>query len=200
MGLIMKIRKIIPYMLLFLIVLFEDEAEKEGDEINMEPEEVPTNEKEPEDIEYTVIRESKYFEMPDEIILYNKGAELTVKKNTETYNKIVYITNERFKKDCGMAEEALPDECIEEFKNKLAIEFIYDKEIHTIYKCYDYRYEKNYAKILFPLPDSRAIFGPYESENQNEYYQEYQNGPLRVSVQPESDYLIEIIEAEFSSR
>jgi len=87
----MKIMKILPYILLFLILLFmflggckslpyEDETEIAGEETAVEPSEETANEKEAGDIEYTVITRSKYFEMPDEIILYNKGAELTVKK------------------------------------------------------------------------------------------------------------------------
>ena len=142
-----------------------------------------------------VITESEYFEMPDEIILYNKGKQITVKKNTGTYNKITYITNERFKKeDCEVAAEEILDEFIEDIKsNEFAIEFIYNKEIKTVYSCHEHRYEKNYTKILFPLPDLRVIFGP----NQSGYHQEYQDGPLIVSIQPESDYLIEIIKEEF---
>ncbi len=76
--------------------------------------------------------------------------------------------------------------------NKFAIEFIYDKEIKTVYTCEGWRFEKNYTKILFPLPDFRAIFGPSEDE-----FEEYQAGPLCISIQPESDYLIAIIEEEF---
>jgi hypothetical protein len=98
-----------------------------------------------------------------------------------------------------MAEEAIPDEYIEDIKsNNFAIEFIYNKKMQTIYICYEHRYEKNYTKILFPLPDSRAIFGPHEHEYQSGHQQEYQGGPLRISTQPESDYLIAIIEEEFS--
>jgi len=203
----MKIMKILLYLLLFLIILFmflggcksvpyEDETEITGEEIAVEPSaETAVEEEQDKDIEYKVITKSRYFEMPDEIILYNKGEQKTIKKNTEIYNKIVYITNERFKKDCGMAEEVIPDEFVEEIKNKFAVEFIYDKEIQTIYACYEFSYEKNYTKILFPLPDFRAIFGPCE----NEFY-EYQAGPIYVSIHPESDYLIEIIKEEFISR
>jgi hypothetical protein len=173
----------------------EEAIEVKTGEDKEKPKEETINEKEAESVEYYVITESEYFEMPDEIILYNKGEQITVKKNTETYNKVTYITNERFKKeDCCMAEEAIPDEFIEDIKsNKFAIEFIYNKEIKTVYSCYEHQYEKNYTKILFPLPDSRVIFGP----NQSGYHQEYQDGPLIVSIQPESDYLIEIIEEEF---
>ncbi|MDD3819540.1 MAG: hypothetical protein PHG41_06900 [Actinomycetota bacterium] len=203
----MKINRTLLHVPLFLIILFvslegcsftpseEDAIEVEMEEDKEKPEGETINEKEAEDMEYYVITESKYFEMPDEIILYNKGEQITVKKNTETYNKIVYITNERFKNDSEIAEEAISDEFIDDIKsNKFAIEFIYNKEIKTVYSCYEYRYEKNYTKILFPLPDWRAIFGP----NQSGYHQEYQDGPLYVSIQPESDYLIEIIEKEFN--
>jgi len=48
------------------------------------------------------------------------------------------------------------------------------------------------------LPDFRAIFGPSEYEYQEGYQQEYQDGPWCISIQPESDYLIAIIEEEFS--
>jgi hypothetical protein len=174
----------------------EEEAIEAGmGEDKEKPKGETINEKEAESVEYHLITESEYFEMPDEIILYNKGKQITLKKNTETYNKVTYITNKRFKKeDCGMAEEVIPDEFIEDIKsNKFAIEFIYNKEIKTVYSCYEHCYEKNYTKILFPLPDSRVIFGP----NQSGYHQEYQDGPLCVSTQPESDYLIEIIEEEF---
>ncbi len=176
----------------------KEEEKPEEVEIGEATEEWPAGEKENEDEKKYVITESKYFEMPDEIILYNKGEHIIVKKNTEPYNKITYITNERFKKDCGMAEEAISDEFIEDIKsNKFAIEFIYNNQMQTIYTCYEHHYEKNYTKILFPLPDSRAIFGLNKDEYQDGYQQEYQGGPLCVSIQPESDYLISIIEEEF---
>ena len=177
---------------------FEKTAEEKGEETIEELTEETTNEDESENEIERVITESEYFEMPDEIILYNKGDKIIAKKNTEPYNKIVYITNERFKKDCGMAEEAIPDEFVEDIKdNKFALEFIYDKEMQTEYTCEGYHFEKNYTKILFPLPDFRAIFGPYKDELQGEYHQEYQNGPWCISIQPESDYLVAIIEEEF---
>jgi len=177
----------------------EDVTKEKGKEITKEPTEEIANKKEDKDEKEYVITESEYFEMPDEIILYNKGDKIIVKKNTEPYNKITYITNERFiKTDRSMAEEAISDEFIEDIKsNKFAIEFIYNKEIKTVYTCEGWRFEKNYTKILFPLPDERAIFGPNKDEYQSGYHQEYQDGPLRVSIQPESDYLISIIEEEF---
>jgi len=205
----MKRNKTLLCIILFLIILFiflggckspssEDVTKEKGKEMTKEPTEETTNEKEDKDEKEYVITESEYFEMPDEIILYNKGEKIFVKKNTEPYNKITYITNERFKTECGMAEEAIADEFIEDIKsNKFAIEFIYDKEIQTIYTCEGWRCEKNYTKILFPLPDLRAIFGPSEDEYQSGYQQEYQDGPWCISIQPESDYLISIIEEEF---
>ena len=192
-------------LLLFISFIFlwgckspfsEKTAEEKGEETIEELTEETTNEDESENEIERVITESEYFEMPDEIILYNKGDKIIAKKNTEPYNKIVYITNERFKKECGMAEEAISDEFVGDFKNnKFAIEFIYNSQMQTVY--YEWRHEKNYTKILFPLPDFRAIFGPYQYEHQSGYQQEYQNGPLYVSIQPESDYLIAIIEKEF---
>ncbi len=194
----MKRNKILLSIILFLLILFiflggckslssEDVTKEKEKKITKEPTEETTNEKE------YVITESEYFEMPDEIILYNKGDKIIVKKNTEPYNKITYITNERFKTECGLLKEAISDEFIEDIKsNKFAIEFIYDKEIKTVYTCEGWRFEKNYTKILFPLPDFRAIFGPSEDE-----FEEYQAGPLCISIQPESDYLIAIIEEEF---
>ncbi len=196
---------LVSVLLLIMLLIFssgckslspEDVTEEKEDEITEYQTEETVDEKETGDKEYYVISESEYFEMPEEIILYNKGEQLIVKKNTETYNKLVYITNERFKKDNDMLEEAIPDEYVEDIKNnKFAIEFIYSKEIQTIYTCYEFRYEKNYTKILFPLPDCRAIFGPSERE-----FEEYQAGPLCISVQPESDQLIKIIEEEFGSK
>ncbi len=205
----MKRNKILLSIILFLLILFiflggckspssEDVTKEKGKEVTEEPTEETTNEKEVEDREDYVITESEYFEMPDEIILYNKGEHIIVSKNTEPYNKITYITNERFKTEDEAIEEAIPDEFIEDIKsNKFAIEFIYSKEINTLYKFDGSRFGKKYTKILFPLPDFRAIFGPYEYEYQNGYQQEYQDGPLRISIQPESDYLIAIIEEEF---
>lgn len=200
----MKTNKTLLCIILFLIILFiflggckslspEDVTKEKGKEITEEPTEEIANKKEDKDKKEYLITESEYFEMPDEIILYNKGEQIFVKKNTESYNKIIYITNERFKKDCGMLEEAIPDEFIEDIKNnKLAIEFIYTEEMQTVYTCEGYHFKKNYTKILFPLPDFRAIFGESEYE-----HQEYQNGPWCISIQPESDYLISIIEEEF---
>jgi len=200
-----KTNRTLLSIILFLIILLmflwgckstfsEKTAEEKGEEIIKQHAEETTNKKEDEDEKEYVITESEYFEMPDKIILYNKGERITIKKNTESYNKIVYITNERFKTECGMAEEAISNEFVEDFKNnKFAIEFIYDKEIQTIYTCEGWHFEKNYTKILFPLPDFRAIFGPSEHE-----FEEYQAGPWCISIQPESDYLIAIIEEEFS--
>jgi len=203
----MVLNKVLLFSVLLLIMLFifssgcksfptEDYTKEDGKNITEESIEETTNKDKTQDEKEYNITESKYFEMPEEIILYNKGKQVIVKKNTETYNKIVYITNERFKNECDMAEEVVPDEFVEDIKNnKFAIEFIYTKEIQTIYTCYEYRYEKNYTKILFPLPDFRAIFGPSKHE-----FEEYQAGPLYISVQPESDQLIEIIEEEFRSK
>lgn len=203
----MVLNKVLLFSVSLLIILFilssgckslslEDVTEEKEDEITEYQTKETTGEKETGDKEYYVITESRYFGMPDEIILYNKGEQLIVKKNTETYNKIVYITNDRFKIEGELIEEAIPDEFVEDIKNnKFAIEFIYTKEIQTIYKCYESRYEKNYTKILFPLPDFRAIFGPSEYE-----FEEYQAGPLYISIQPESEKLIEIIEEEFGSK
>lgn len=208
----MRISKILLYIILFFIILFmslvgcnflssKEEGKPEEVEIGEATEEWTTGKKEVRDTEEYVITKSEYFEMPDEIILYNKGEQIIVKKNTDLYNKIVYITNERFKKDCGMAEEVISDEFVGDFKNnKFAIEFIYAEEMQTVYTCEGYHFEKNYTKILFPLPDFRAIFGPYEYEHQSGYQQEYQSGPWCISIQPESDYLIEIIEEEFKKR
>lgn len=177
----------------------EDVTKEKGKEITEEPTEETTNEKEIENEKEHMITESEYFEMPDEIILYNKGEHIIVKKNTEPYNKITYITNERFKTEGDMAEEVISDEFVEDIKdNKFAIEFIYAEEMQTVYTFDGYNFEKNYTKILFPLPDFRAIFGPYKYEFEDGYQQEYQNGPWRISIQPESDYLIAIIEEEFS--
>jgi hypothetical protein len=198
-GEIVKINKTFLSIILLLIILFiflcgckslssGDVTKEKGKEITEEPAEKTANGKE------YLITESEYFEMPDEIILYNKGEHIIVNKNTEPYNKITYITNERFKTECGMAEEAIPDEFVEDIKsNKIAIEFLYNKEIKTVYICERYEYEKNYTKILFPLPNERAIFGP----DKDEFY-DYQAGPWCISIQPESDYLIAIIEEEFS--
>jgi len=206
----MKTIKALIGIILFLVILFmflsgckssstEDVTEEKEKEITEEQAEETGNEKEDKDEKEYIITESEYFEMPDEIILYNKGDHIIVKKNTELYNKITYITNERFKTEYGMAEEIISDEFIKDIKdNKFAIEFIYNKEIQTMYTCYELRYEKKYTKILFPLPDSSAIFGPYEYEHQSGYKQEYQDGPWCISIQPESDYLIAIIEEEFS--
>ncbi|MDD5622835.1 MAG: hypothetical protein PHQ09_06730 [Actinomycetota bacterium] len=174
----------------------EKTAEGKGEETIEELTEETTNKDESKNEIERIITESEYFKMPDEIILYNKGEHIIVKKNNETYNKITYITNERFKIEGEMIEEAIPDEFIENIKNnKFAIEFIYNSQMQTVY--YEWRHEKNYTKILFPLPDFRAIFGPYQYEHQSGYQQEYQDGPLYVSIQPESDYLIAIIEKEF---
>ncbi len=171
-------------------------SDKKAEEIIEDQTEETSNVKEDGDEKEYLITESEYFEMPDKIILYNKGKQIFVEKNTESYNKIVYLTNERFKTDCGMAEEAISDEFVEDIKdNKFAIEFIYIEEKQTIYICEGYHYKKNYTKILFPLPNLRAIFGESEYE-----YQEYQGGPWRVSIQPESDYLIAIIEEEFGKQ
>ncbi|MBA7484651.1 hypothetical protein ES707_20181 [subsurface metagenome] len=206
-GETVKTNKTLLSIILFLIILFmflggckslslEDVTKEKGKEITEEPTEEVTNEKEDKDEKEYVITEPEYFEMPDEIILYNKGEHIIVKKNTESYNKITYITNERFKTECGLLKEIISDEFIEDIKsNKFAIEFIYNKEIKTVYTCEEWRFEKNYTKILFPLPDFRAIFGPYKGEYQ-EY--QYQAGPWRISIQPESNYLIAIIEEEFS--
>lgn len=77
---------------------------------------------------------------------------------------------------------------IEDIKNnKIAIEFIYTEEIQTNYTCEGFGWKKIYTKILFPLPDFRAIFGDDK---------QYHKGPISVSIQPESDYLISIIEEE----
>lgn len=173
-------------------------GEERKEEVDEESAEAASNKEEAGYEEEYMITKSEYFEMPDEIILYNKSEQITIKKNTEIYNNIIYITNERFKEDCGMAEEIISNEFVKDIKNKFAIEFIYNKKMQTIYKCYEYRFVKNYTKILFPLPDFRAIFGPYQYESQDGHKQEYQNGPLYVSTQPESDYLIEIIEEEFN--
>ena len=204
----MKTNKtLISILLIFISFIFiwgckslspEDVTEEKGEETIEQQTEETTNEDEIENEKDNIITKSEYFEMPDEIILYNKGEHIIVKKNIEPYNKIVYITNERFKTEDEAIAEEIDDKFIEDVKNKFAIEFIYNKEMQTIYTCYEYRYEKNYTKILFPLPDFRAIFGPYEYEHQSGYQQEYQNGPWCVSIQPESDYLIAIIEEEFN--
>ena len=203
----MKTNKtLISILLIFISFIFiwgckslspEDVTEGKGEETIEQQTEETTNEDEIENEKDYVITKSEYFEMPDEIILYNKGEHIIVKKNTEPYNKIVYITNERFKIEDEAISEEIPDEFIENIKNnKFAIEFIYNSQMQTVY--YEWHYKKNYTKILFSLPDFRAIFGPYQYEHQSGYQQEYQNGPLRISTQPESDYLIEIIEEEFS--
>lgn len=211
-GKIVKTNKTLLCIILLSVISFiflwgckspfsEKTAEEKGEEIIKQQAEETTNEKEIENEKEHMITESEYFEMPDEIILYNKGEHIIVKKNTEPYNNITYITNERFKKECGMAEEVISDEFIEDIKdNKFAIEFIYAEEIQTVYTCEGYHFEKNYTKILFPLPDFRVIFGPYKDELQGEYHQEYQNGPWCISIQPESDYLIAIIEEEFGKQ
>jgi hypothetical protein len=199
-------KTLISILLIFISFIFiwgckslspEDVTEGKGEETIEQQTEETTNEDEIENEKDYVITKSEYFEMPDEIILYNKGEHIIVKKNIEPYNKIVYITNERFKTEDEAIAEEIPDEFIENIKNnKFAIEFIYNSQMQTVY--YEWHYKKNYTKILFPLPDFRAIFGPYQYEHQSGYKQEYQNGPLRISTQPESDYLIEIIEEEFS--
>ncbi len=109
----MKRNKILLSIILFLLILFiflggckslssEDVTKEKEKKITKEPTEETTNEKEDKDEKEYVITESEYFEMPDEIILYNKGDKIIVKKNTESYNKITYITNERFKTECGL--------------------------------------------------------------------------------------------------
>jgi len=156
----MKIRKIIPYMLLFLIVLFmslggckslppEDEAEKEDDEINMEPEEETTNEKESKDIEYTVIRESECFELPDKIIIYDKGNSIIIEKDAELYDTILYLMDKRLKKvkDFEISGYLIMDEDVDIKNTAIAVEFIYNKEKQTTYG----KERKNYFRILFPL-------------------------------------------------
>lgn len=207
-----KTLKALISIILFLILLFiflwgckssssEKATEENKEDVVEEQAEETTNEEEIMNEEDYIITESEYFEMPDEITLYNKGEHIIIKKNTEPYDKVIYITNERFKKECGLIEEAISDEFVEDIKyNKFAIEFIYDKETNTVYTCEGSYFKKNYTKILFPLPDFRAIFGSSKNEYQDEYQQEYQNGPWYVSIQPESDYLIAIIEEEFSTK
>jgi hypothetical protein len=136
-------------------------------------------------VEEMKITESKYFELPDRIIIYKNGVQSYIEKNTELYNKIVYLTDKRFERECGLSEEMITKEMINDIKNELAIEFIYSKEMQTTYKCFDYSWNKHYTKILFPLPDSRAIFGDEEK---------YQNCPWHITIHPEANYLISIIE------
>ena len=159
-------------------------SEKKLVEITKEPTEETTNE------EDYVITESKYFELPNKIIIYNEGEKTIIERDTESYNKIIYTTDKRFERGRCLIEEIIPEEMIEDIKNnKIAIEFIYTEEIQTNYTCEGFGWKKIYTKILFPLPDCRAIFGDEE---------EYQAGPWYISIQPESDYLISIVEEELA--
>lgn len=133
-----------------------------------------------------MITESKYFELPNKIIIYNEGEKTIIERDSESYNKIIYTTDKRFERGRCLIEEIIPEEMIEDIKNnKIAIEFIYTEEIQTNYIYEGLGWKKIYTKILFPLPDCRAIFGDEE---------EYQAGPWYISIQPESDYLISIVE------
>jgi hypothetical protein len=58
----------------------KEEEKPEEVEIGEATEEWPAGEKEVRDTEEYVITKSEYFEMPDEIILYNKGEQIIVKK------------------------------------------------------------------------------------------------------------------------
>lgn len=164
----------------------EKSIEKKSEETAKEITDKTNNKKETEDEEDYVITESKYFELPNKIIIYNEGEKTIIEKDNESYNKIIYTTDKRFERGRCLIEEIIPEEMIEDIKNnKIAIEFIYTEEIQTNYTCEGFGWKKIYTKILFPLPDCRAIFGDEE---------EYQAGPWYISIQPESDYLISIVE------
>ncbi|GAH60909.1 unnamed protein product [marine sediment metagenome] len=196
---IMRKNNILIFLILFSIITFiflsnckykptEKFIEKKSEETAKEVTDKTNNKKETEDEEDYMITESKYFELPNKIIIYNEGEQTIIEKDTKSYNKIIYTTDKRFERGRCLIEEIIPEEMIEDIKNnKIAIEFIYTEEIQTNYACEEFGWKKIYTKILFPLPDFRAIFGDEE---------EYQAGPWYISIQPESDYLISIIEEE----
>ena len=92
---------------------------------------------------------SKYFELPDKIIIFDEGNSRIIMKDVEEYNKILYLMDKRLKKvtDFEISSYLIMDEDIDIKNNGTAVEFIYNSEKQTIYG----KETKSYFRILFPL-------------------------------------------------
>lgn len=160
-----RFKLIISYFLIIFIVSIlsgcvQKEEIKLKEEVKKpnEPEKtivIPAD-KDTDNNDYEEITESIYFEFPDKIIVYNKGKQTTLEKDTESYNNIIYLTDKRLGKvkDFWVAECIVDEGMITETKNnEVALEFIYSKEVKTIFenKSYPIKFEKIYTRIFFPL-------------------------------------------------
>lgn len=156
--------------------------------------------KETDNNNYEVITESKYFEFPDKITVFCKGKTTTLERDTELYNNIIYLTDRRLGKvkDFGVCECMVDEGMITYIKNnKIALEFIYSKEIKTIFenKSYPIKFEKTYTRLFFPL--TYEYSDDYREEIDWIFFgddKEYYPGP--IGPLPVPDDLVTLIDKE----
>ncbi|MFL0268711.1 hypothetical protein [Candidatus Clostridium radicumherbarum] len=104
-------------------------------------------------------KQYKYFELPDKILLIDKGKIIkTVTSNDNLYNQVLDLSNERFVSNlyplkCISTAETL--KTIEE--KEMVLEFIYQEPKHTQFYDQFLPPIKQYVKLLMPLTESETV-------------------------------------------
>lgn len=113
----------------------------------------PDSQREEKIITYT--NAAELIDIPDKIIYYHQGNQITIDKNNDKFDKIVKATKDRVFIANDVYKLAFSQSDLEGLKQKNdVLEFIYPRAVSVNWKYnadLDFIYSFNYNSIIFPL-------------------------------------------------
>lgn len=102
---------------------------------------------------------------PEKIIVYNEGVQKELDKNSEDFNKILELTNKRFKRNLSIGKDIVDDKSIEFARSRgVGIEFVYSRN-HFMFCTHPFIYDRLYFDLfLYNTPGTgfaHAMSGQY---------------------------------------
>lgn len=93
----------------------------------------------------------KYFAEPNKIVFYNNGKETTFKKGSDSFNKILELTDKRFGEQVDFYSMVIDMKDLNPMnQNEMMLEFTYSENVETKYQLAQ-PFSKKYNKLLMPL-------------------------------------------------
>ena len=127
----------------------------------------------------------KYFEIPDVILVHNKGKDKKITNKDSLYNEILDLTNQRFSNKIDYYELAIEMNKLKNFeKNEIVLEFIYKDSKQTKYDE-NGTFSRKYKKLIMPLTGKYTNCVFFDTGDNSSY------GPIATLSSPDS--LIKIL-------
>lgn len=122
---------------------------------------------------------------PDKLLLYYNNQAIEVKSDSDYFNNIYDLIDNRFQKNIYISETSISVDDVKDIKSDIAVEYVYFQKNEMEFKGNTI----NYSKILFPLD---KLFGEHMIFYNNA---EYRSAP--ISNLKESKELVETVKKLF---